>query len=53
MRSELSLAALLLPMMLCAQENVKVKGRIIDQQGEAVEYVQVNIGVAVKGLEYQ
>ena len=43
MRIEWSLAALLLPMMLCAQENVKVKGRIIDQQGEAVEYVQVGV----------
>ena len=43
MRSELSLAALLLPMMLCAQENVKVKGRIVNQQGEAVEYVQVGV----------
>ena len=43
MRIEWSLAALLLPMMLCAQENVKVKVRIIDQQGEAVEYVQVGV----------
>ena len=43
MRIELSLAALLLPMMLFAQENVKVKGRIINQQGEAVEYVQVGV----------
>ena len=43
MRIELSLAALLLPMMLSAQENVKVKGRIINRQGEAVEYVQVGV----------
>ena len=43
MRIELSLAALLLPMMLFAQGNVKVKGRIINQQGEAVEYVQVGV----------
>jgi hypothetical protein len=39
----MSLAALLLPMMLSAQENVKVKGRIINRQGEAVEYVQVGV----------
>ena len=43
MRIELSLAALLLPMMLFAQGNVKVRGRIINQQGEAVEYVQVGV----------
>lgn len=43
MRIELSLAALLLPMMLSAQESVKVKGRIINRQGEAVEYVQVGV----------
>ena len=43
MRIELSLAALLLPMMLFAQGNVKAKGRIINQQGEAVEYVQVGV----------
>ncbi len=43
MRSELSLAALLLPMTLFAQENVRIKGRIIDQQGDAVEYVQVGV----------
>ncbi|MBR3388192.1 MAG: hypothetical protein IKG84_08190 [Bacteroidales bacterium] len=43
MRIELSLAALLLPMMLFAQESVKVKGRIINRQGEAVEYVQVGV----------
>ena len=43
MRIELSLAALLLPMMLLAQENVKVKGRIINKQGEAVEYVQIGM----------
>ena len=43
MRIELSLAALLLPMMLLAQENVKVKGRIINKQGDAVEYVQIGM----------
>ncbi len=43
MRIELSLAALLLPVLLFAQENVKVKGRIINEQGEAVEYVQIGL----------
>ena len=43
MRIELSLAALLLPVMLYAQENVKIKGRIVDEQGDAVEYVQVGV----------
>ncbi|MBQ3812263.1 MAG: hypothetical protein II841_01710 [Bacteroidales bacterium] len=43
MRIEWALAALLLPMTLFAQENVKVKGRIINQQGQAVEYVQVGV----------
>ena len=43
MRIELSRAALLLPVLLFAQENVKVKGRIINKQGEAVEYVQIGL----------
>ena len=43
MRIEWALAALLLPMTLFAQENVKVKGRIVNRQGEAVEYVQVGV----------
>ena len=43
MRIEGFLTALLLPMTLFAQENVKVKGRIVDRQGEAVEYVQVGV----------
>ena len=43
MRIEWALAALLLPMTLFAQENVKVKGRIVDRQGDAVEYVQVGV----------
>ena len=43
MRIELSLVALLLPALLFAQENVKVKGRIINEQGEAVEYVQIGM----------
>ena len=43
MRIELSLATLLLPALLFAQENVKVKGRIVNGQGEAVEYVQIGL----------
>lgn len=43
MRIELSLAALLLPVLLFAQENVKVMGRIVNEQGEAVEYVQIGV----------
>ena len=43
MRIELSLAALLLPILLFAQENVPIKGRIINEQGEAVEYVQIGL----------
>ena len=43
MRIELSLAALLLPVLLFAQENVKIKGRIVNEQGEAVEYVQIGL----------
>lgn len=43
MRIELSLAALLLQVLLFAQENVKVKGRIVNEQGEAVEYVQIGL----------
>ena len=43
MRIELSLVALLLPVLLFAQENVLVKGRIVNEQGEAVEYVQIGM----------
>ena len=43
MRIKLSLAALLLPAILFAQERVTVKGRIINEQGEAVEYVQLGV----------
>ena len=43
MRIDLSLAALLLPALLFAQENVKVKGRIVNERGEAVEYVQIGM----------
>ncbi len=37
------LALLMFPAMLWAQERVSVKGRIINEQGEAVEYVQVGV----------
>ena len=43
MRIRFSLAALLLPTLLFAQEKVTVKGRIVNGQGEAVEYVQVGL----------
>ena len=34
---------LLLPALLSAQERVTVKGRIVNEQGDAVEYVQVGV----------
>ena len=37
------LAFFLLPISVFGQENVSVRGRIINEQGEAVEYVQVGI----------
>ena len=43
MRIRWALAALLLPALLAAQENVSVRGRIVNEKGEAVEYVQVGI----------
>ena len=43
MRIELALATLLLPAILLAQERVTVRGRIINERGEAVEYVQVGV----------
>ncbi len=43
MRIELLLAFALLPSLLSAQEWVSVKGRIINEQGEAVEYVQIGV----------
>ena len=39
----LLLALLLIPIPLFGQESVSVKGRIINEQGDAVEYVQVGI----------
>ena len=41
MRKILLLAGLLVPFSLLAQERVSVKGRIVNEQGEPVEYVQV------------
>ena len=43
MRKELILALLLIPAGLIAQERVTVRGRIVNEKGEAVEYVQVGI----------
>ena len=43
MRIRLLLALLLLPMGMYAQESVTVQGRIINEQGEAVAYVQIGI----------
>lgn len=43
MRRFLFLALLLLPFWVGAQENVSVRGRIVDQSGEPVEYVQIGI----------
>ena len=37
------LAFLLFPMCIFAQERVTVKGRIFNEQGEAVEYVQIGV----------
>jgi len=43
MRIQFLLAFLLLPMCIFAQERVTVKGRIVNEQGEAVEYVQIGV----------
>ena len=43
MKIRLLLAFLLFPACLFAQERVTVKGRIINGQGEAVEYVQLGV----------
>lgn len=43
MRIKLALATLLLPVLLSAQERVSIKGRIINEQGQAVEYVHVGV----------
>ena len=43
MRIKLVTAILLLPVVLSAQERFSVRGRIINERGEAVEYVQVGV----------
>ena len=44
MKIKLALALLLLfPTLLSAEDRVTVKGRIINEQGEAVEYVQLGV----------
>ena len=43
MKIKLAIALSLLPALLLAQEHVTVKGRIINEQGEAVEYVQLGV----------
>ena len=43
MRSKLIAAILLLPALLSAQERISVKGRIVNRQGEPVEYVQIGV----------
>ena len=48
MRLGLLLALLLLPACVYAQERVSVSGRIVNEKGEAVEYVQV--GVSKRGI---
>lgn len=43
MRIKFVLATLLLPVMLFAQDRVTVKGRIVDEKDDAVEYVQLGV----------
>ena len=43
MRIELLFALAVFPAMLSAQERFTVRGRIVDEKGEAVEYVHVGI----------
>ena len=43
MRIKLAIALLSLPAILSAQERFTVKGRIINEGGEAVEYVQIGV----------
>ena len=49
MRISLIFAFTFLPALLFAQERVTVKGRIINEQGEAVEYVQLGVPRYQKG----
>ena len=43
MRIRFALGLALLPALLSAQERVTVRGRIVDEQGAPVEYVQVGV----------
>ena len=43
MKIRLTLAALVLPVLLSAQERVSVRGKIVNEKGEPVEYVQVGV----------
>lgn len=43
MRIKLFLALVAFPVMLSAQERVTVRGRIVDEKGESVEYVQIGM----------
>lgn len=43
MQIKLAIALLLLPALLSAQERVIVRGRIVNGEGEAVEYVQLGM----------
>ncbi len=43
MRIDLLAVLALFPTLLAAQEHVTVKGRIVNRQGEAVEYVQIGV----------
>ena len=43
MRNKIALTFILLPALLSAQERLTVKGRVSNEQGEAVEYVQIGI----------
>ena len=43
MRLKIAATLLLLPALLSAQEHVSVKGRIVNEQGTPVEYVQVGV----------
>lgn len=43
MQIKLAIALLLLPALLSAQEHFTVRGKIINEQGDAVEYVQLGV----------
>ena len=43
MRIKFALAAIFLPALLAAQEQVSVRGKIVDEKGNPVEYVQVGV----------